>query len=232
MYKLFTRAFFIVRLLGSIQLVLPRARHSRVRLPCLLAYGTLILGLVLPVTQSVQSAPTATSSSVWFVDHKTLKRVDANSLATALSVELPKKAEHLVVDPTEESIWALTGKELFKYNSTFSLLATFNLKDLVAQAPLAANNDHFEEADAVVLNPYDGSLWIAGKKILVHLDPNGVVLQTVPTADKIEAIALGLNERLWVATKKSLLQLSADGTVLGQIDFPKGGAPSRGCCRR
>jgi RHS repeat-associated protein len=149
-------------------------------------------------------------SAIWLADHKNLKRIDLITNQVDLNVSLDHKAEALVVDPADSGVWALVQKKLFKFDSNGQTVFQVDLKNLA---------DKLEDPNHLVLNPYDASLWVAGKKTLLHVGAQGQRLGGWEASDEIRGLALDVDESLWVLTHKELMHLSRQGTVLHILDL-------------
>lgn len=176
--------------------------HCRV-----LAFLTLAV-LFLPAT--AQTIPSAPPAGVWFADHHTLYRIDPATNGSSATVELKDEVEGLAVDPRDGAVWALSHKRLGKFDRAGLSLLDIHLNDLEST---------FEKAGALVLNPYQGDVWIAGKQQLLYLNQAGAKRLTWSAPDKIKAIALDLDETVWVLTKRGLRHVAEDGRTLSTLDL-------------
>lgn len=152
-----------------------------------------------------------TPSAIWLATHTAVYRVDPAANRITASLPLPREAEAVAVDATLGGVWVLAHKRLYRFDAaTTGLVAEYDLKRLSSK---------LEDPERLLLNPYDGSLWVAGGKSLLHLDSLGRPLIEWRAPEEITAFALALDESLWLATKSELLQLSGSGTVLARISL-------------
>lgn len=152
-----------------------------------------------------------TSSAIWLATHTTVYRVDTAANRITASLPLPREAEGVAVDAALGGVWVLAHKRLYRFDAaTTGLVAEYDLKRLSSK---------LEDPERLLLNPYDGSLWVAGEKSLLHLDSLGRPLIEWRASEEITALTLALDESLWLTTKKELLQLSASGSVLARVSL-------------
>lgn len=162
--------------------------------------------LLLPAAAQ-NSAP---GSAVWLADHKHLKRIDLGTNHVDLIVSLDHEAEALAADPTEGAVWALTDKQLVKFDNGGQAILRVDLKH---------QTNKLDDPRLLMLNPYDASLWVAGEKVLLHLDAQGRLIQEWEAPDTIQTLGLDIDESLWLLTRKRLLHLSPQGAVLHDLDL-------------
>lgn len=148
--------------------------------------------VLLAVSVPSVTAPPAVPSDVWVALHKTLLRIDPASNGPSATVDVTDEIEALAVDPRDGAVWMLSHKRLGKFDRNGQPLLDIRLKDIEPK---------FDEADAIVLNPYEGSVWVAGKKQILYLDQAGAKRLSWSAPNKIETIALDLDETLWALTK-------------------------------
>lgn len=166
--------------------------------------------VLLAVSVPSVTAPPTVPSDVWVALHKTLLRIDPASNGPSATVDVTDEIEAIAVDPRDGAVWALSHKRLSKFDRAGQSLLDIRLKDIEPK---------FDEADSIALNPYEGAVWIAGKKQLLYLDASGAKRIAWSAPDKIEAIALDLDETLWVATKRELLHIAEDGRTMSTLDL-------------
>lgn len=166
---------------------------------------------LLSIAVSFPVSSDQTTSTIWLATHTAAHRVDTATNRIAATFPLPQEAEAMAADATLGSVWVLAHKRLYHFDAaTTGLLAEFDLKRLSAK---------LEDSSRLLLNPYDGSLWVAGEKSLLHIDSLGRVLLDWQASEKITTLAVALDESLWLTTKKDLLQLSASGTTLTRVSL-------------
>lgn len=205
----------VLRLLGRSKFVASITRHSRVWLSRFIAYGILVLCAALPISHSVQSAPTASSSSVWFVVHKTLRRIDAVTHEQQAEVFLDKEIEALAVDGADQSVWVLGEKTLRKFDSQLIPILSIELKDLRKAVKVQSNNEvHLEDGEKIIADAFSGDVWLIGEKGVVILNRGGALQASYRTDNKIEDFTLALNQHAWLLTKKTLIEIDAGGSVI------------------
>ena len=141
------------------------------RIPAVRGIGTVVFvlaALVLVLLTPAAAQDPAPASAVWLADHKHLKRIDIGTNQVDLTVALDHEAEALAVDPTDGGVWALVQKKLSKFDSN---------GQTVFQVDLKGQAEKLDDPELLTLNPYDGSLWIGGEKVLLHLSAQGTRLQ-------------------------------------------------------
>lgn len=166
--------------------------------------------VLLAVSVPSVTAPPAAPSDIWVALHKTLLRIDPASDRASTTVDVPDEVEGLAVDPRDGAVWVLSHKRLGRFDRIGQSLLDVRLKDIEPK---------FDEADAMVLNPYEGSVWVAGKKQILYLDQAGAKRLSWSAPNKVEAIALDLDETLWVLTKAELTHIAEDGRVVSTLDL-------------
>ncbi len=183
-------------------------RISAVRRACTVVAILLISLSALPLPAAAQNS--SPGSAVWLADHKHLKRIDLVTNQVDLIVSLDHEAEALAVDPAEGSVWALTEKQLTKFDRGGQMILQVDLKDQTKK---------LDEPRSLVFNPYDATLWVTGEKVLLHLDAQGKPLQEWGASDEIQSMGLDVDESLWLLTHRQLLHLSPQGAVLQDLDL-------------
>lgn len=166
--------------------------------------------VVVAIASAAPPIPPDRTPNIWLASHKALFSLDPASNTPSGPLALSDEAEGLAVDPRDGTVWALSHKRLSKFDHAGQLLLNVSLKDL---EPI------FDEADAIMLNPYEGAVWIAGKKQLLCLTDTGAKHAAWSAPNKIEAIALDLDETLWVLTKAELAHIAEDGRILSMLDL-------------
>src|SRR5712692_861772 len=211
------------------------ARTSRVSVHTVLLLTILLLPATAQIPPATSGAPTNASSAgndvtnpllaIWFADHVSAKQLEVATDRITQIIPLAHEPSALAIDPNDKSLWVLSHKRLLKFDAQTSLILDLNLQVLLPKPAKLDNKgqkktddqkeyEDIEDADELALNPYDGSLWVGAGKLLLHLDSQGKLLFTWRTSEKIEAMALSLDESLWLLDKKELLHVSTQGTVL------------------
>lgn len=149
-------------------------------------------------------------SAVWFADHKNLKRIDLGTNQVNLTVSLEHEAETLAIDPTDNVVWVLAQKKLFKFDSNGQTVLEVDLTNLIKK---------LDDPKHLAINPYDASLWVASEKVVLHVDAQGKQLGAWETSYEIQAMGLDVDESLWLLTHKELLHLSPQGAILQNPDL-------------
>ena len=167
----------------------------------LLAAGAVSFSTQFAAGTSALPAP-SNFGDVWVAGHRAAHRIDGATNQITHTIPLPHEPDALAVDPRDQALWALTHKQLLKFDAATSLLFEVDLKELVKD---------LSDPDALILNPYSGHVWITAKKTLIQLDDQGRLVIAVNLPKKLEAAALSPDESLWLLTKKELRQLSAQG---------------------
>src|SRR5712692_2924331 len=203
-------------------------RALRVSAHTFLLLTILLLPATAQIPPATSGAPTNASSAgndvtnpllaIWFADHVSAKQLEVATDRITQIIPLAHEPSALAIDPNDKSLWVLSHKHLLKFDAQTSLILDLDLKTLLPK-PIKKDNkgkkekdsreeyEEIEETDQLVLNPYDGSLWVGAGKLLLHLDSQGKLLFTWRTSEKIEAIALSLDESLWLLDKKELLHV-------------------------
>lgn len=196
----------------------------------------ILLGTMLLFSQRASTSAAADGaipSFVWFADHKTLKQINTATHEVVRTYRLDYKPLVLAVDPTDDALWVLGKHELLKLDAEANRLRDIDLKGLSQRRNDAQDkhdkgkkdehdkNKGLDKAELLALNPYDRSLWIAGERTLLHLDKDGTLLQSTVLPNKIQAIALGLDETLWVIGERRIWQVQADGSFTEPFGLPE-----------
>ena len=182
-------------------------RLSAVRGAHTVAFLIALLSALLVPAAAQNSTPVST---VWFADHKDLKRIDLGTNQVDFTVSLAHKAEALTVDPADSAVWALVQKQLLKFDADGQSLLQIDLKNQTGK---------LDDPQLLVLNPYDTTLWVAGEKVLLHLDAQGKLLREWEASDAIQSMGLDIDESLWLLAHKDLLHLSPQAAVLHSLDL-------------
>lgn len=164
----------------------------------------------LLILASVPAYASDVTRPVWFSTHQMLYQLDPATHLIAATPELSDKPGALAVTP-EGDVWVLGKKRLRRYDATQQLRQEVEVSTQAKTPP--------ETLRQLLLNPYDGSLWVAGKQQIFHLDARGKLLSDRRLPDKIKGLSLDIDETLWVFTAKQLLHLSSSATLLYALDL-------------
>lgn len=190
--------------------MLPKGFTSRGRssaaFQAALAVLALVVLLILPFTHAAPD-----TAAVWVADQKQLKRVDPAANQYVQAITLSNAAEAIAFDAKNNVLWALANKHLLKFNAAGALAADIDL---------APSSQPAEALKRLALDPYDGSLWVAGEKTVLHVSAQGQTLLKWTSPQNIQTIALDPDQSLWVLTQGSLYQLSVAGAVLNTLAIP------------
>jgi hypothetical protein len=200
----------------------------------------ILLGTMLLFSQGTGTSAAADDTSpafIWCADHKTLKQLRSAADEVVQTYRLDHKPLALTVDPIDDALWVLGKHELLKLDAEANRLLDIDLKELSQRGNDARDkhdkgkkdkheNKHekkegLDKAEFLSLNPYDQSLWIAGEKVLLHLDKDGVLLQQIVLPNKIRAIGISLDETLWVMGERRIWQVQADGSFAEPFRLPE-----------
>jgi len=157
---------------------------------------------VLPLSAAAQSC-------VWFGGKDVLSQVPSGGSAVAVSVPVGD-ASRIGMNSSDCGVWALGRNQLHRYDAAGALANSFELQAIDRRLDLATQ---------IAVDPYDGSVWIAGNKVLVHLSSTGTVLATPVFDGIVRSMAVGLDQSVWILGDMQISRFSAVGTAQPVIDL-------------
>ena len=122
----------------------------------------------------------ALSATLWFSNEHTLYHIDSETRTRLHTLKLDE-IEAVSADPTG-GVWVIHGKKLTHIGANGVTLLALDLKAL-----------GLKEADHLAVNAFDGSLWVADEKTLLHLDASGQILHTVTLPENLRQIVIALD---------------------------------------
>lgn len=143
-------------------------------------------------------------TSLWFSGERTLYRSDTSRIVQTIAID---HIGSLAAD-TSGGVWALTEKGLTRFDLNGFVQFDIDVKTLGLKADTLAAAD-----------PFDGSLWLAGEKQLLHLGPKGARLSETTLPDKARGLTVNLDQTLAILGQKRLWHYSAQGALLNEIDL-------------
>lgn len=158
---------------------------------------------VIPLKNPQRLIMNAADCGVWALDKKerTILRYRADgTLESAINVRSldPKinEAEHLRIDPYDESLWVADNQRIYRLTTAGQMLASFSAPGPVQRIQLAL----------------DRSLWVLGKRDLWRFDAKGTLLASYPLGSHVSGDGLyfeidTLGGVIWLADNKTLAQL-------------------------
>lgn len=161
-------------------------------------------------TSPAAPSPVSIGSAVWVASGKTVTQIDAASHQVTQTLILNDAAIDLAVDPHTGEVWVLVPESLLKFDAQGNQILAQRLDELLVG---------IGEAEHVVLDPYNKTLWVGAGATLLHLDRDGQRLQDVSVSNRIKALALNLDESLWLITETELVHVSAEGEVQARFSL-------------
>jgi len=158
------------------------------------------LACLLPFAASAQAC-------VWFGGKDAISQVTAG----ALSASLPARdAQAIAMNGQDCGLWVLGRTELRRHDVSGALVLT---------VPLQAIDRRLDLATHLAVDPYDGSVWLAGDRILAHLSSTGTLLALPAFEGNVRGLAVALDQSAWLLGNKQISRFSAVGTALPAIDL-------------
>jgi hypothetical protein len=162
-----------------------------------------VAGLSWPLTATTVGTPAA--DSLWVATGTHISRLDPTTNQISQTLDLASPSQALAVDPQDGALWALTAPTLSKFDTDGNHILELDLSTL---------GSGIEGARRLQLNPYDGSVWVGGSRLLWHLNRDGKSISSWSSPENIYALALDLDESLWVLTDSQLWHLAPSATPI------------------
>ncbi len=188
----------------------------------LLLLAIFLLPAAAQTPSGTAAAGAETQNFIWFADNTSARQIDVTTDRITQMIPLAHAARALAVDASGHSLWVLSYTHLLKFDAQTSLILDLDLENLLSESDGGEDGEEdgreqqreIKDADKLLLNPYDGSVWVGSRKVALHLDSQGKVLFAWRALEGMEAMALSLDESLWVLDKNQLRHLSPAGAVL------------------
>lgn len=164
------------------------------------------------------SLPALGSSCIWFADDDGLRQIDTDTNLVSAIVPLRdpwRDAPRLVVNAGDCGVWTLDKRDgrLLRYGENGSLEREIGVRSL---DPRLHYIEHLE------LDAYDGSLWVADERRLVHVSPDGQLLGAFTAPDDVRHVRVALDQHLWVLGERQLWHYDAQGTLVASHALDQG----------
>jgi hypothetical protein len=153
----------------------------------------------------------AATHCIWFADDNAIYQVntDTNQIAQTVAI---KEVQSLAMNGSDCGVTVLARKQLSRFDGNGVLLQTTDLRAL---------NRGLDDAEQLLIDTYDNSVWLRDEKTMVHLTANGQLIGSFITQGSVRSMVLALDESIWVLGNKQLLHYSASGTMLVSQDLKK-----------
>ena len=148
----------------------------------------------------------AADSCIWFSHDDTIRHVqtDTNQVIGVVPLRNPHR---LVMDAASCGVWTLDkhDRRLLRYSAEGVLEIDLRVESL---------DRRLDEVELLQLDPYDGSLWIADERRLVHVSSSGQLLAGTSAPGEVRRMRVALDQSLWVLGKRELWRFDAQGSLL------------------
>lgn len=142
----------------------------------------------------------ALASPVWYSDAERLGRVELSN-GSVSNTQLLSGIRQLAATP-DGSVWVLTAHEVVNVSSVGAVRSRTSFASLAYEPSRAS----------VSVDAYDDSAWLLlDSTVVLHLNAQGQLTQTLALPFTGQAIAVGLDQSLWIATPRQLMHLSSNG---------------------
>lgn len=157
------------------------------------------------------SATTTPVSCIWFADKEAIYQVesDTNQVTKAIALE---KAHNLAMNGSDCGVWAVAGKQLYKFDASGVQTQKIALHSL---------SNKLDDSTQAVVDPYDGSVWLSDNKTLIHVGVNGQLIATGRAPGDITSLMVALDQSVWIFDSKRLWHYSPQGILLSTQDLHK-----------
>ena len=179
---------------------------------CLLSAGAGVVVLSCVWSGAAHAvAPNIPASCIWYADKDAIYQVavDTNQVSKTIALD---KAHNLAMNGSDCGVWAVAGKQLFKFDANGVQTQKIALKSL---------SKKLDNSTQSVVDPDDGSVWLTDNKTLVHVDVNGQLVATWTAPGNITSLMVALDQTVWIFDRKQLWHYSPQGTLLSTQDLHK-----------
>lgn len=190
----------------------PEAPVHRILLPlkpCV--YVCAILLCALSSFQVQAQSSQANGSCIWYSDGDSINQFHTDTNKVAHSVAL-KDVDALAMNGTDCGVVVLARKRLYQFNTDAVKTQEIELRSL---------NRNLDNADHLVVDPFDGSVWLADEKNLLHLSADSQKAGAWAMHGHIRTLAVGLDQSVWLLGNKQLSHYSLQGALLAAHDLHK-----------
>lgn len=163
----------------------------------------------------------ADTSLVWVADQDKLQRIDTATNQVTQRISLTHAPRAVAVNPKDGSLWVLTRQQILKFDAAGRPSLALKIAHSAGDVDQCNDADQCNDVDQykLVLNPYDGSIWISNKKHLLHLDAQGQRLWKGISPSHVRALYLDIDASLWLLGTRRLLHFSPSGAALPGLDL-------------
>lgn len=162
------------------------------------------LALVFPIVSAAQAC-------VWSAGKDVLTQWRDG--AAAVSVPLsPSEARAMAMNGQDCGLWMLGQTQLRRYDAAGAVAQQIALETIDKRAGLFAH---------LAVDPYDGSVWLAGNHLLAHVSSTGTALAQPAFKGVVRAAAIALDQSVWLLTDRQIARFSAVGNPLPSYELPQ-----------
>lgn len=170
------------------------------------AFAAISLLLLLPWPgRATESTP---RSCIWYAGKDTAYQVQASDRLVSRKIHL-SGAPAIAMDG-DCGAYVLTQKTLLKLDDNGAALYEREVAGLGAK---------LANADQVLVDPADRSIWLGDTNTLAHLSGEGALIAAMKAPGPIRAMAIGQDRSLWLLGNKVLWQLDKSGQLLATRDL-------------
>jgi len=152
----------------------------------------------------------AANNYIYYANHTQIYKVDTGTLSEVASIASDGEVTDISKNSFDDSLFLLDHKNLLKYSSDNILVYEVDLQKL---------DSSISNPSKLISNPYDGSVWIAGGKTIIHVSTQGALIASFPINISIDNIALAIDSQLWVLAQNSIFRLDSNGNKYAEFNI-------------